>query len=311
MSLRIELLGEGDIPQACQLFHTVFGAQTNENLWRWKFASGPRLGSVNVVAKSSDGELLGHAAATVFPGAVQGRSLAMAQVCDVMVAPQARSAMESGNTYRRLMVRLQRELQTRYGSTLAYGFAGIRPFTLGKRMGFYREVHPCRSIAYTAPAHISLSRTWSVQRHDWDCAAVLDAAWAAQGSRSASPRVTKSAAYMAWRYASHPTHQYQLWFIKRFWNVRGWIVTRTMPDHSTCIIDAMWPEYASISHLLHALFVQLGSVAMDPAPVLWGWHVPNQLIPATEPIICLEVEVHAWRDDLAKPQFHPGDTDVF
>ncbi len=311
MQPSIDLLTAIQVEAACALFKTVFGVPVTPETWHWKYCQGPRLGSVNVVAHTADGALLGHAGAIVFPGRQAGNDLPMAQVCDIMVAPDARSALEAGNSYRRLMQTLQQELAWRFSGVYAYGFAGVRPFALGQRMRLYREVQQCREIPLTTPPDLPLPRLWHIAPADWSAVPTIDATWHALQSQLSYPKVARTAAYLRWRYQQHPAHTYRLWTVRHLLQPRGWLVTRQMPDGRICIVDTLIPTQASMLHIGHALRHTLARETGNTGLQLYGWQLPAAQLPATEPVIALEVRVTTWARHPPQPVFHPGDSDVY
>jgi hypothetical protein len=245
MTVSIGPLQPQEVPSFCALFQRVFSVSLTPALRQWKYEQGPRLGSVSLVARDASGALVGHAGALIFPGTYQGRILPMAQVCDVMVEAEARGGLDAGGTYGRLMQALQHELARRHPGVLAYGFAGIRPYKLGARMGLYRAVQECRmgfledlppaggsEAAAVSAAMASLQRawgttapwTWAAQRAEWDHPAFARL-WARWGVRSECPRVHRTPAYLQWRYATHPQHRYQPWLLRRWAQASGRIPT--------------------------------------------------------------------------------------
>lgn len=307
-------LDAADIPKACHLFQSVFGQAVSPESWRWKYRDGPRLGSVNLVAKDTDGALLGHVGASIFPGQVQGVPLAMAQVCDVMVRPSARGNLKPGNVYPRLLTALQQTVAARFTAPFAYGFAGKRQVALGARMGFYRALHAYQPTYHTAAmARSWRSHLWRVEPIPWDTAR-LDKLWAQHQAHLKSPTVCRSGAYLGWRYQNHPSHRYQLWLLRHPWRHPlpgcGWLITRTLPNGEICVVDALLPHAAHHPDLMSALARALAKTTPVPAP-LYEWLQQPYSTPSAQPVIACEVNITHWHTDYPNPAFQPGDTDVF
>lgn len=296
-------------PQACDLFLSVFGHSITPAQWRWKYEQGPRLGSLNLVARDTQGRLVGHAGATVFAGSFQGRILPMAQVCDIMVLPEARGGLGSAATYPRLVEALRLQLQARYPGVLAYGFPGTRPFKLGERMGYYRRLYDIRESTLDAGMTVwsGWLKYWNVVPADWD-AASLDSAWSQLGALQPGPIVMRSADYLAWRYRDHPQHRYRLWACRRWWRDACWLVTRALPDGTECVVDALLSHPAeapaAVAALSRAMATQTGG-----GPTIRTW-MPLRRQVAT-PIVAMEFRVQDWHADWPAPAFQPGDTDVY
>ena len=199
-----------EVPALCELFQRVFSVTLTPEARHWKYEQGPRLGSLSLLARDGAGALVGHVGALVFPGVCQGRALPMAQVCDIMVDSRARGGLDAGGVYGRLMQALQAELSHAHPGVLAYGFAGIRPYRLGERMGLYRSGQPCRlglledavevSAAKLPGAHSaagSVAWPWrlTARRTSWAHPA-LGRLWAQLGVPSPTPLVARTPAYL-------------------------------------------------------------------------------------------------------------------
>ncbi len=307
-------LDAADIPKACNLFQTVFGHAVSPESWHWKYQDGPRLGSVNLIAKDADGELLGHVGAIIFPGSIQGVPLSMAQVCDVMVLPSARGNLKPSNIYPRLLTALQQEVATRFAVPFAYGFAGKRQVALGARMGFYRALHTYYPT-YNSPSIGGRwrGRLWQVKEIKWDPAR-LDKIWTQYHSDGKHPTVNRSGEYLRWRYQNHPTHTYQLWLVRH--PLRhvllgcGWLITRTMPSGEVCVVDALLPSAAHRPDLMSSLGRAFPRTAPSP-PAIYSWMQEPQNNPSHQPVIACEVYMTHWHTDYPNPAFQPGDTDVY
>jgi hypothetical protein len=317
------------VGQACELFSNVFGHPVTPGQWQWKYHAGPRLGQVNVAARNADGRWVGHAGASVFPGTFRGLALPMAQVCDIMVERGVRGGLGGQGVYPRLVAGLRERLKARFPGVYAYGFPGTRPFRLGERIGFYRRLAECR-VATLDPAAPSLPRvrTWTAVEAVWD-GPRLDRLWARLGPAQPAPAVTRTGAWLAWRYRDHPQHAYRLWILRRWFRDAGWLVTRAMPDGTVYLVDAFLPSAADAAAACAALCTALATGAAEagvaagggaapggtagPAaagpPLLRTWLALPQPVPS--PIVPTEFIADRWHDDWPAPAFQPGDTDVF
>lgn len=319
MSLRCEPLATQDIPQACELFANVFGHTTQAEHWHWKYQLGPRLASYNFVARDLHGRMVGHVGASVFPGHSQGRSLPMAQVSDVMVQADARSAFgQDQGVYPQLMKVLQKALHSRFPQVFAYGFVGIRPYKLGHRMGLYRQRQECRIGRMSQPESALELRNgfMKVQPVGWSDAlasGLFEKSTAQTRAQIDSPMVERNSAYMRWRYQQHPVNTYQLWIVRQWWQDKGWLVTRQLPSGEHMLIDH-WPvpegvaDQRSQSHLA-ALIRQLA--LQNPQVVLASWCLDTPQARLTEPVVATEFRVQTFQDHLPSPIFVPGDTDTY
>ena len=289
--------------------------------WHWKYHQGPRLGTFNLIARAYDGRILGHVGASVFLGQVDGQALPMAQVTDVMVHPEARSAYghEQG-IYPQLMKRLQRELSDSFPGVFAYGFVGIRPYKLGERLGLYQSRQACRTGQIALPSHAANLFNAYLHAYPQTWRQALDRGLFDKTSRECKrhhlrPRLERNTDYMQWRYANHPQHIYQLWEVRQWGQEQGWVITRQLGPKEHMVVD-QWPEpeeQAADAMTLRHMAAVLGQIHQDSdsTSVLSSWHLDTPKARQTEPIIATEMRVDAWRTNLKSPIFNPGDTDVF
>ena len=317
MSFTISELSPADIPQACELFLRVFGHPINPAQWLWKYTAGPRLGSLNWIARDQSGHLVGHAGATVFAGTAHGAAISMAQVCDVMVDKGARGGLNASTVYPQLMRVLQASIADRFSQPYAYGFSGLRPYKLGHRLGLYQERQHCRPGYFVPMKAVNWRASlWAIRQSAWP-QPTLDALWARHLPTQTSPIVQRTGAYLDWRYRDHPSHNYQLWVLSKLGFDQGWLVTREMPNGHTCIVDALLPLGVNVQGLVQKLHTALNpSTHLNPKKTvppqpLYAWFLPNQNTPPPEPIIASEVMLGTWQTQHANPFFQPGDTDVF
>ena len=310
MIFDIAALSHEETATARVLFSSVFDHLINAEQWEWKYALGPRLDSVNLVARTPAGELIGHIGCILFQGLFKGQPLVFAQVCDVMVSRHVRGGLNASGVYPQLIKALQHTLQERPGDVFAYGFPGVRPFKLGERMGFYRRLYPVQYSRFNQTnAGKRGFQTVTLFSGDWDCTR-LDAIWKRLASSQDSPVVSRTGAYLLWRYLANPEHSYRLWIIKRFWKDVGWLVTSSLPNHEEVIIDSLLPSQVTINEACHLLWQRL-KVMQSPAVSITHWLGVSTQSAQPNGIIATEFLVAAWHNHFPDPRFQPGDTDVF
>lgn len=302
----ISELDVGDIPQACELFHNVFGVTISPAHWRWKYLEGPRLAGLNLVTHADNGDLVGHVGSSIFPGVMGGVAVSMAQLCDFMVHSSARGGYSASTVYPKLMKAMQHALINRFAAPYAYGFAGVRQFKLGIRLGYYRSIESYRP-AYATPDKVAAF--WQAKACDWDLQR-LDRIWRRRVSGIRRPMVARSGAYLGWRYRDHPTNPYQLWILSHLSRDRGWFITRTMPNGEVCVVDALLPGDANPSRLLATLASALAST-LPALPPIYSWFFQSETNRQIEPVIGGEFQLGQWHSHDPDPIFQPGDTDVF
>jgi len=310
MKFDISALSHEETTEARVLFSSVFNHPIPAGQWNWKYAQGPRLGSINLVARTEAGELIGHIGCLLFPGIFKGKALVFAQVCDVMVIRHGRGGLEASGVYPQLAKALQQALWERAGEVFAYGFPGVRPFKLGERMGFYRRLYPVHSFRFVpGDAKGPGFQATSIVPADWKPAR-LDAIWARHASRQKTPALARTGAYLLWRYAAHPERSYRLWIARRFWKDIGWLVTSSMPNHDEVIVDSLLPPHIGIDAACHLLWQRLKAVP-QPVTSIVHWLGACSLSTQANGIIAIEFLVNHWHAQEPDPVFQPGDTDVF
>jgi hypothetical protein len=310
MKFDITALSQEETTEARALFSSVFNHSIPAGQWNWKYAQGPRLGSINLVARTPAGELIGHIGCLLFPGVCKGRPLVFAQVCDVMVSRSGRGGLESSGVYPQLAKAMQQALRARAGEVFAYGFPGVRPFRLGERMGFYRcryAVHSSRFEAGNAngpglQANSLVPAEWNPGR--------LDAIWSRHAGRQNTPALARTGAYLQWRYAAHPERSYKLWIFRRFWKDMGWLVTSSMPNHDEVMVDSLLPPHISVEAACQLLRQSLKAM-QHPVAAIIHWLGPCGPSTQANGIIAIEFRVNEWQTQYPCPVFQPGDTDVF
>lgn len=311
MSVEIEELPRAQIDRICDLFANVYGHPIDTRQWNWKYHEGPRLGSVNMAARTADGEWVGHVGASVFPGGGDGKGLAMAQICDIMVKREVRGGLESGGVYPRLVRAIQETLKARFNHVFAYGFPGVRPFRLGERLGFYRSLYRCESFQASHPLRPSPSSwLWSASLGEWDSER-LDRIWNIHAKQDRPLQVNKPGAYLAWRYRDHPERTYRLWILKRLFRDAGWLVSGETPDGGVQVVDALLPSPESATDALAALGRALADRDRRTPVTVTSWLQHRGAIQQETPILAIEVKVGDWHTGCRPPYFQPADTDVY
>ena len=312
--MQIKDLPDGQIEEACALFHKVFAVQATPEAWRWKYHGTALLGSINLVAFDASEALVGHAGALVLPGMDAGAPRAMIQVCDVMVAAHRRGKGGAEAVYPALMRALREAIAMRFPGAYAYGFPGKRPFLLGERVGFYRRSYDITQVECEVLDARNAIWPWErVQVLDWggERAAMLERLWVQHGAHAASPAVVRDAAYLQWRYAQHPTRRYTLLMFYQGWRVAGWWVV-SVEGGRLRIVDALGRDLFSLSALRR---LSAWAKAQGLAHVL-SWKPVSSLAGRVTDtgIVAMQFVLSAPGDpaeSLRAPGFMPGDLDIF
>lgn len=310
MKFDISALSHAQATEARALFSSVFNHPIPAEQWNWKYAQGPRLGSINLAARTPAGELVGHIGCVLFQGVFMDRPLVFAHACDVMVSRHVRGGLDAAGVYAQLVKALQQALRERAGEVFAYGFPGVRPFRLGERMGFYRRLYPVHSSRFEQGNFKRVGlQTVTLVPADWNCVR-LDSVWERLVSQQKTPVLARTGKYLLWRYAAHPERSYRLWMLKRFWKDIGWLVTSSMANHEEVIVDSLLPLQITVNAACNLLWQKLKSV-QQPVTAIVHWVKPHSQLTQASGIIAGELQVGNWHTHFPNPCFQPGDTDVF
>lgn len=299
----------------CHLFEAVYGHQIDLATWRWKYHGAPDGRSLQLVARDhTNGELIGHIGAVLLPGRLPGhpgREGLWAQIGDIMVLERARGDMRTAGVYPQLVRQMQQALQQKAADTslFAYGFPGLRPFRLGQRLGYYRQIQQCQFTDYSRLPAVAWwhwrrwqpQRVWKLEPHQ-----SLAPADHIDQALAAAPGVVKNARYLQWRYRDHPQRQYTLWWTgTRLQRPTGWLVTAAAPEGKTLtLVDCMLPAAQRLAAVQALL-------AAQPLQRLQGWLPGLPGVPHPSPIIATEFGTPDFHPLQPSPVFQPGDTDVY
>ena len=298
-------LSEAHIEKVCALFSTVFGADRTPEVWRWKYQSTAHIGAINLVAHDTNGDLVGHVGAIILPGtAAQGRSIPVAQVCDIMVAPSARGGLGGDEVYPRLMQAMRSSLASRYQGAYAFGFPGKRPFRLGERLGFYWRIEDV--VEFCHPVRRSALSFWSVDSLDWDSQHIDRIEQRAASMRDA-PTAIRNRTYLDWRYRLCPGKTYTLLRFRWAFRSVGWVVVAGEGDVLR-VIDSALPDHEAAS-----LITALAGWALRKgfSEIVTWLKTPNVDVDARDAgIVATEFGVQLPMGRY-RPVFQPGDVDIF
>lgn len=299
-------VGEDRVEDLCLLFKTVFEAEITPAAWRWKYQDAALLGHVNVVLAEGE-QVLGHAGALILPGVLDGTPVPIAQVCDVMLSPEARGGAGPRGAYAVFMNGLIGALQARIPEGMFYGFPGERPFRLGERLGFYRGTG--RIHDYLRPTAPKGRGLWGASPLGWNDSR-LDALWSRYARRPGC-RLVRDRRYLSWRYERHPGRTYQLLGIRRGLSLAGWVVLNRRDDE-ILIVDRLIDEAA----LDRVLGVVAGWADTQGARQIAWWqgnlseHAPAGATARDTGMIGVVMPSSAARFAHVSPPWQPGDTDV-
>jgi hypothetical protein len=264
------------------LFEQVFGPWPGDSFWDWKYSQGAHGIALAWLLQDSDsGEALAHVGARVGLGRAPWGASTIAQVMDVMVHPQARGR----NIFEQLLTQGLHELYRLDRNLFVFGFAGLRPFRLGARLGFYRGIR----------AHFSIPA-----QHPTDGAKLPPL-----GPEHIEPLLAHppalgfyaTPAYLTWRFLDHPTHHYR-WLPS--WDgdqMSGSVVLERQNNQLWSVSTSLQEPDTRVWRWHSEPLLDKGFGALAPEPMM----VSGQI---TLPQLCAADRLHNF-------SFEPSQTDVF
>lgn len=246
---RLHPVGAAEAEAMRALFASVFGHELPAAQWQWKYGDGRGMG----VGLSRAGRLVAHYGGSSRAVLWRGRPARACQVCDVMVAPEANSALiRKGPMYQISATFLETELGWAHRHPLAFGFPSDRHHVLARRLKLYDGVDSvvCARWPATAPAQAPRLKAVPLQAGDLAPggrhAATLQALWQRMAASFGDQVIgVRDAAWLRHRYLQHPTVAYTVTLLRRPWTRRavGVLVTRAREQHLE-VMDLLAPPAA-------------------------------------------------------------------
>lgn len=201
-----------DVREICRLHGVVFDTGFDGPMYHWRYGGWRGWG----LGVWSRGELAGHIGMMRRRIWWEGRPLELAQMGDVMVAPDHRGGW-LGQQYRLLALLVHGVGGAGPGIDRIFGFPRVELLRLGCRQGLQRAIG--RMVEYrwsaqggTRPA--GYSKPLVLPRD----AGVVDYLWGVMCSEQAQDLIgERTAAYIQWRYVEHPANRYSLRLVRDAW----------------------------------------------------------------------------------------------
>jgi hypothetical protein len=224
----------GDEEGITILFGDVFGKKMSIEQWKWKYFIPGKGRIYSKIAEDISGKIIGHAGAIPLRGIFQNKAIQFFQIVDVMIHVKARGFLGKKNIFESLMKTLFEDIKKEFPDVFCYGFPGIRPFVLGKRIKVYDQIELASEDA--KHLHRSLLNPYKVQLIAWDDDR-LDSLWT-MFSKDFSLSIIRDKRYLSWRYATNPFFSYQLFGFFLLGKLKGWVVTKDS-DNEIFIVDLL------------------------------------------------------------------------
>jgi hypothetical protein len=302
---------KGDEEGITSLFKDVFGNEMTIAQWRWKYFLPGHGRIYSKVVEDAAGQIIGHAGAIPLRGAFQNKPVQFFQIADVMVHAGARGFLGRKNVFEGMMKSLFEGIRKEFSDVFCYGFPGIRPFMLGKRIKVYDQIE--LASENVKRLHRSLLNPYKVQLIGWDDDR-LDSLWTIF-SKNFSLSLVRDQRYLNWRYGTNPFFAYQLFGFFRLGKLKGWAVTRAAA-HDILIVD-LFAEQRRFMGILNAMENHLISRGGENIhfwlPTRWrenitGSHTKETPVVVTNMIWKLPLQTSIVKENL---YYTMGDTDIF
>lgn len=238
-------IGADDAAAMRALFAEVFGHALSPELQAWKYSRGVGLGLWR------DGRLLGHYGGWTRELSAFGRPLRGCEVCDVMVAAEARGSLARRGAMRELTASfLEQQIGWNLPHDVGFGFPTRRHFVLAEHLKLYEAVDRLVELRWDAQpqrlvpweATVIDAAALRPGHGDWRACEQL---WEAmQRGFESSVLGVRDPAWLRYRYGSKPGHLYELSLLRSRWRraPRGVVVWRQHADHLE-LLDLVAPPH--------------------------------------------------------------------
>ena len=215
------LLSQEQWPLLESLFQEVFGHALDRQLLRWKY--GPGRGLAAAVLDHSvphAPRAVAHCGLIYRRALVQGRPTNVAQMADLMVAPDQRGhLLRQGSPFAKAVKFAFEQLGTAHNpgnpERVIYGFPSQRSMRLGVHLGLVLEVDKLHEISWTPQSGAQPQR---LQSPNAKLGAAIDGLWREMSRDLANAQVcVRDGRYFQSRYLEHPTQQYQVHLLTSRW----------------------------------------------------------------------------------------------
>lgn len=193
-----------------RLFARVFGREMGAAEWRWKYAHGHGVGLLR-----ADGELDAFYGGLTRRLLLRGRLVDGCQVCDVMVAPEARSSLgRQGPLHDITASFLEAEIGHGRRHAVGYGFPNDRALRVAERLGLYRRVDEVVELTWPAApwaASVATAVDMSTLIDADPLWSRIDSLWREMAAALGDSVLgVRDAAWLRWRYRDRPGAAHEL-----------------------------------------------------------------------------------------------------
>ncbi len=312
-----------DTPGILALWQAAFGRPLDPHIWAWKY-TGP-LGAHTTLALAPDGRVAAAFPTLPVPARVDGAPALVELAMDSASHPAFRDVLSGRSGLFVRTARAHFAAARRRGVLGLYGFPGQRHFRLGALLLGYE---PCQAQPVLLTGTPSRRPGRGLHLAPWGCGEDLSWVDALDARHGPATALCRTAAFLSWRFLTHPQHPYRLWVLRPanllgrllaracrrpLGRPLGYLVTRSRPE-ACRVVDILLPPDPALAA------AALGLLARAVAAPLELWlsarHPLRPLLeaaglrPAPEPIGAVAAVRPLTPCALAAMAFTLADTDV-
>ena len=214
-TLSMVVLSEADWFRLDKLFHKIFGHSLDARLANYKYAA-ERGESLALVSEEAD--VVAHCGMTFRQLLVAGVPASGVQLGDLMVAPNARSALSRHESpfYRVVAGALKRLDTAAVKPVLVFGFPSDRAMRVGERLGLFTEIDQIFELIWP----VSKNPLQAIEQPfpEKNFSDIVDRLWQKMAKDLIGAIVgVRTGDYFVRRYFQHPVHQYKVFVWRSRW----------------------------------------------------------------------------------------------
>jgi GNAT superfamily N-acetyltransferase len=251
-SPEVRLYRPGDEAGIRGLFKEVFGREMSFEEWVWKYSGAKSERVWSSVAVTETNEVVAHYGGMPKRMIFNGREIKGIAIGDVMVHPKYRGL----NVFRKVVALLPQETE-KHGFVLGYGFPNERALRLPEKLGLYEKVEDvseaCKEVQFYRNLPRYAYRFFPLQYDDRR----IDRLWE-KVKGGIHLAVIRDREYLSERYQRHPLYTYELWGLRRRWEMRlsGIAILRREKERMllidfVCPLDLLGPFFQKIENYVY------------------------------------------------------------
>lgn len=206
---RFKWVDIGDKDELLALFHSAFGCEMSQELWKWKYKE---LGIHGVMGVDEQGSPISYYGGIPRNFSSRECDYKGVQISDVMVEPSKRGLMTKNGVFFLSASEFLGEM-TGEGKAydFAFGFPMERAGRLGEKLGLYAKVDEIKRVEWSIRGNLLrdiVTKTKELLQDELDA---VDVAWSKmKASLKDAVIPIKDSEFVRYRYFEHPTNKYRV-----------------------------------------------------------------------------------------------------